>query len=155
MRKIIYLLVLVSFVACKFDKEKTTTTIEEPTVEILDKNLKALDQGLENFWEVEAPNGAKIVVNMDKIFVMQENPSNADTDVRYFLHITLKTGEVINMDFNYKDYVLESKANSDDYKNAAIAFRELPLEPIFSILIGQFDENGRKWQLVLHEQNFY
>lgn len=155
MKKVIYLLVLMSFSSCKFDKEKTTTVTEKPTEEILDKNLKALDQGLYNFWEVEAPNGAKIVVNIGKIFIIQENPTNADTDVRYFLHVTLKNGEVINMDFNYKDHILESKANSADYKNAAIAYRELPLEPIFSILIGQFDENGRKWQQIIHEQNFY
>ncbi|TJY34764.1 hypothetical protein [Pontimicrobium aquaticum] len=143
--------------SCKFNKEgkeddiKDINTLKE---EVIDENIKAIKQGLDNFWEVEAPNGAKLLVNMDKIFYIKENPTDIDTSTRYFLHVTLMTGEKINLDFNYKDQELKSKNNSE-YKDFAIAFRELPKEPIFSILTGQFNESGRIWQKVLHEQNFY
>ena len=33
--------------------------------------------------------------------------------------------------------------------------RWLRPEEIFSILTGQFNEDGRIWQEILHEQNFY
>lgn len=149
------LLILLS--SCKSNKEEKETSIEDVKSKkevIIDDNIRAIKQGLNNFWEVDAPNGTKLLVNMDKIFYVKENPTGADINTRYFLHVTLMSGEKINLDFNYKDHELKNKIDSE-YKDFAIAFRELPQEPIFSILTGQFNENGRIWQMVLHEQNFY
>ena len=157
MKKQLIFTLLIILSSCKSNKEEKKeplqTEVNKEIVE-MDEYMKALLEGLENFWEVEAPNGGKILVNMDKIFVIKENPTAVDTSARYFLHVKLQTGELINMDFNYKDHVLKSKQDSE-FKNYALASRELPLDPIFSILIGQFDENGRLWQKILHEQNFY
>lgn len=157
MKKIIFILIVIIFASCKSEKEekKNNNQINMPKKEIvLHENIKDLKEGLDNFWQVEAPNGAKILVNMDKIFYIKENPTVADIKTRYFLHVKLKNGELINMDFNYKDHELKSKDQSG-FKNYAIAYRELTEEPIFSILTGQFNEDGRIWQIVLHEQNFY
>jgi|SRR5690554_1431593 len=155
-RKIFFYLLLVLINSCKNNKEEkknnTQTSISEQEI-LLDENIKAIKQGLDNYWQVDAPNEAKIIVNKDKIFYIMENPSLVDTTSRYFLHIKLINGELINMDFNYKDHVLKRK-DQGGFKEYAIAYRELPQQPIFSILTGQFNENGRLWQKILHKQNF-
>ena len=154
-KQFIFYALLVLIISCKSDKENKKDNVDGLEHEqIIDKDIKTIKEGLDNYWEAEAPNGSKILVNRDKIYFIKENPSEIDTTARYFLHVKLKNGQLINMDFNYKDYVLKAK-NQSEFKNFAIANRELTLEPIFSILTGQFDENGRLWQMVLHEQNFY
>jgi len=149
-------MIIVVLSSCKFNKDesKEKSISKNNKTEVVDKDIKAIKQGLNNYWEVEASNGIKLVVNLDKIYFIKENPTKRDTTARYFLHVKLMNGELINMDFNYKDFELKSK-NQSEYRDYAIAFRELPLEPIFSILTGQFDEDGRLWQKILHEKNFY
>lgn len=154
-KQFIFYALLSLIISCKSDKQDKKNNVDGlEQKQIISQDIKTIKEGLYNYWEADAPNGSKILVNKDKIYYIKENPTKIDTTIRYFLHVKLKNGELLNMDFNYKDYVLQAK-NQSEYKNFAIAYRELTLEPIFSILTGQFDENGRLWQIVLHEQNFY
>lgn len=160
MKKVVCFLIVLLVLSCKSEKKednvtKNTNNVEKEVVaQKLDEDIKAIQEGLDNFWEVEVDNGFKLIVSMDKIYYVKENPTDTDFNTRYFLHVTLKDGEKINLDFYYKDFELKSK-NDSQFKDFAIAVRELPKEPIFAILTGQFDENGRLWQQVIHEQNFY
>lgn len=157
MKRIIYLLIILISFSCK-KTEKNNVIKEQPksaqVKKEIDKDIKAIQQGLNNFWEVEIDNGFKLIVNNDKIYYLKENPTDIDTNTRFFLHVTLQSGEILNMDFNYLDHTLKSKEQSS-FKNYAVAHIELPQEPIFSISTGQFNDTGRLWQQVLHEQNFY
>ena len=104
MKKTIFILIIVIFISCKSNKEKKEDNKQDTNPQkevVVDENIKAIKQGLDSFWEVEAPNGTKLLVNMDKIFYIKENPTDLDTNTRYFLHVTLMTGEKINLDFNY------------------------------------------------------
>lgn len=156
-KHLVFYAFLIIISSCKSNSEEKKESIEDSTFKkkiVLDEDIKAIQQGLDNYWDVKASNETKLVVNMDKIYFIKENPTITDTTARYFLHVKLMNGELINMDFNYKDFELKSK-NQSEYKDYAIAFRELPFDPIFSILTGQFNEDGRIWQEILHEQNFY
>lgn len=156
MKKVFFLMIIVIIPSCKSNKDEPNEKLisNNTKTEVVGKDIKAIMQGLNNYWDVEASNGTKLVVNLDKIYFIKDNPIATDTTARYFLHVTLENGEKINLDFNYAEHVLKSKSPSK-FKGYAIAYRELPVEPIFSILTGQFDEDGRIWQKILHEQNFY
>ena len=142
-------------ISCVQDSKKKEKVTEEPIVEHkINENIGDIKQGLNSNLEISAANGVKLLAIMDKFYIIKHNPTSDDTSKRYFMHVTLKTGEKINMDFNYSDYSLKNDEKGE-YKGVSIVVRKLPLGPIYNVLIGQFDENGRVWQHVIYEKDIH
>lgn len=154
---------LVLFIACVFlilackDSSDKQNRVSDKTQKQGNQELRndahiedALYEGL----FVKNEQGFDIALLDNILYILKKNPSEAELNNRFFLHLNLQNNELLNRDFNSDEHVFNDSLSSN-YSDIRVYKVDLSdVNQPFDINVGQFTDEGRSWETYVSLDNF-
>ncbi|HUH28970.1 hypothetical protein [Gelidibacter sp.] len=118
--------------------------------------LKEFELALGQGYFMMYPEGYDVLVNGNIVYFIKPTNIDVDVDTRFYLHLKFEnTEENMVLDFNGREAQIDQRLGSK-YKNFTVIRKEVPSEKkIVEVGVGQFNNEGRTWQVVYDLEKMY
>lgn len=118
--------------------------------------LKEFETALAQGYFMMYPEGYDVLVNGHMVYFIKPTNIDVDVDTRFYLHIKFEnTEENMVLDFNGRDAQVDQRLGSK-YENFTVIRKEVPSKKkIVEVGVGQFNNEGRTWQVIYNLEKMY
>ena len=120
------------------------------------KYLKEFKSALDEGYFMVYPQGYDLLVNKNIVYFIKPTNKDVDVDTRFYLHVKFEnTDKNMVLDFNGSESQIDQLLGPT-YENFTIIRKKVPSDQkIVEIGVGQFNNEGRTWQVIYDIEKMY